>query len=363
MEALSRDLNRLAISSDSTLYQPSSSQEETQSTTDDNTSQATCAQYPKPRGNTEKGKVTALQWFMDECSIGPLGSVIKRPWSDASTKTHDCYIRKASEIIAEVLKTVAPESAPELWEAVRRKDEVSQHLESVSPGSDLLLAVVESYKQADTSEIRRQLLSLVAGKMNYPTLTTLITRLSRYEFTAARRYVHEVGAGLPLQPAAKQTREKVDSAKLDHFLDFITSSNIVQDLPFGRKTLTLSSGTKIDIPNVIRTVLPSRLIKQYNQYCSEDDYTPLSTRTLFRILSEACVASVRKSLQGLDSYAAEGGRGFDDLLSLFETLAQYGANEAVITELKDNLRYLKQYIKSDYKVKEYFLYRGCCFIA
>ena len=272
---------------------------------------------------------------------------MKRPWSDATSKTHDCYTRKASEIIAEVLKTVAPQSAPELWEAVTRKDEVSQLLESVRPGSDLLLAVVESYKQADTSEIRRQLLSLVASKVTYAALAAHIPRLTRYEFTAARRYMLEVGAGFPVQPADKQTREKVDSAKLDHFLDFITSSNIVQDLPFGRKTLKLSSDAKIDIPNVIRTMLPSRLIKQYNQYCSEEDYTPFSICTLFRILSEACVASVRKSLQGLDSYAAEGGRGFDDLLLLLDILVQCGANEAVITELKDNLRYIKQYIKSE----------------
>ena len=247
---------------------------------------------------------------------------------------------------------MAPQSAPELWEAVRRKDEVSKILESVHPGSDLLLAVVESYKQADSSEIRRQLPSLVASKVTYATLAAHIPQLTRYEFSAARRYVLEVGAGLPVQPVAKQTRENVDSVKLDHFLDFITSSNIVQDLPFGRKTLTLSCGTKIDIPNVTRTLLPSRLIKQYNQYCSEENCAPLSTRTLFRILSEACIASVRKSLQGLDSYAAEGGRGFDDLLSLLDTLVQYGANEDVITELKDNFKYLKQYIKSDYKVKE-----------
>ena len=99
-------------------------------------------------------------------------------------------------------------------------------------------------------------------------------------------------------------------------------------------------------------MFPSRLIKQYNQYCSEAGYTPLSTRTLFRIVSGACAASVRKSLQGLDSYAAEGGRGFDDLLSILGTLVQYGANESVIVELKDKLKYLKQYIKSDYKVKE-----------
>ena len=142
----------------------------------------------------------------------------------------------------------------------------------------------------------------------------------------------------------------MDPTKLEHFLDFITSSNIVQDLPFGRRTLTLSSGEKIDIPNVIRTMLPSHLIRQYNQYCSEEDFIPLSTRTLFRILSEACVASVRKSLQGLDSYAAEGGRGFDDLISLLDTLMQYGANDPEIHKLKDSLKHLKQYIKSDYKV-------------
>ena len=104
MEALSRDLERLAISPDRTLYQPSSSQEETQWTTDDSISQATCAQYPRPPDNTDEGKVAALQWFVDECSIGPLGSIRKGPWSKATSKMHDCYTRKASEIIAEVLK-------------------------------------------------------------------------------------------------------------------------------------------------------------------------------------------------------------------------------------------------------------------
>ena len=114
MEVISRDLERLAIILNSSVYQPSSSQEETQSTTDDSISQATCKQYPKPPDNTDKGKVAALQWFLDECSIGPLGSIMKRPWSDATSKTHDCYTHKAGEIIAEVLKTIAPQSTLEL---------------------------------------------------------------------------------------------------------------------------------------------------------------------------------------------------------------------------------------------------------
>ena len=146
----------MAFSPDSSLFQPSSSQEETQSTTstlDDSISQATCAQYLKPPDNTDEGKVAALQWFVDECSIGPLGSIMKRPWTDATSKTRECYIRKASAIISEVLKTVAPQSAPELREG---------NCGSVHNGNDLLLAIVESYKQADTSDqTRRQLLSLV----------------------------------------------------------------------------------------------------------------------------------------------------------------------------------------------------------
>ncbi|CAH3046486.1 unnamed protein product, partial [Porites lobata] len=193
------------------LFQPSSSQEETQSTTstlDDSISQATCAQYLKPPDNTDEGKVAALQWFVDECSTGPLGSIMKRPWTDATSKTRECYIRKASTIISEVLKTVAPQSAPELWEAVRGKNEVSHLLGSVHNGSDLLLAVVESYKQADTSKTRRQLLSLVASKVTYAELVAYIPRLTRYEFTAARRYALEVGAGLTVQSEAKQIREK-----------------------------------------------------------------------------------------------------------------------------------------------------------
>ena len=152
---------------------------------------------------------------------------MRRPWTDNNSRTHVCYIRKASTIISEALKTVASQSAPELWEAVRGKNEVIHLLGSVHNGSDLLLAVVEFYKQADTSETRRQLLSLATSKVTYAGMVAHIPRLTRYEFTVARRYTLEVGTGLTLQSEANQTGEKVDSTKIDHFLDFITSSTIV----------------------------------------------------------------------------------------------------------------------------------------
>ena len=39
-------------------------------------------------------------------------------------------------------------------------------------------------------------------------------------------------------------RMYVSASQLDHFLDFITSEHIIQELPFGERTLKLSSKKK-----------------------------------------------------------------------------------------------------------------------
>lgn len=74
--------------------------------------------------------------------------------SDVMLKMYDYYICKVSEIIVEVLKIVVLQLVLELWEVVRRKDEVSKIFEFVYFGSDLLLVVVEFYKEVDFFEIR-----------------------------------------------------------------------------------------------------------------------------------------------------------------------------------------------------------------
>ena len=84
----------------------------------------------------------------------------------------------------------------------------------------------------------------------------------------------------------------MDLGQLDHFLSFITSPHLVQDLPFGQKHLKLSSGDLIEVPNVIRLMIPQRVVQQYKQYCMETNFKPFSESTMRRVLSE-CSASVR----------------------------------------------------------------------
>ncbi len=142
---------------------------------------------------------------------------------------------------------------------------------------------------------------------------------------------------------------RVPQEKLDHFICFITSQHIVQDLPFGEKKLTLSTNEVITVPNIIRSIVPERIVKQYQQYCLETNFSPLSRSTLLRIL-DVCKASVRKSLQGLDYITASGATAFDDLLEAVEKLGDLGMGMSWAKEIKKQLALGKRYLKSDYKV-------------
>ena len=69
---------------------------------------------------------------------------------------------------------------------------------------------------------------------------------------------------------------------------------------------------------------------------------------MLRIL-DACKATVRKYLQGLDYIAAEGAKAFDDLVNVINKLEGAKGVEWS-SDYKHMLKKVKQYLKSDYKV-------------
>ena len=148
----------------------------------------------------------------------------------------------------------------------------------------------------------------------------------------------------------KNTRIRIPQAKLDHFLSFLTSSNVVQDLPFEEKILVLSTKAEIKVPNVIRAIIPESIVKQYQSYCKETDFQPMSRSTLCRIM-KVCSATVRKSLQGLDYVPADGVQAFDDLVEVVQKLgSDFGKGLSWANDKIDKLKNVKCYLKSDYKV-------------
>ena len=67
---------------------------------------------------------------------------------------------------------------------------------------------------------------------------------------------------------------------------------------------------------------------------------------MFRILS-TCSATIRKSLEGLDYFLAEGGRAVDDLVAVVSSL---NINDEEIKKYTELLLGSKRYLKTDYKV-------------
>ncbi|XP_020625817.1 uncharacterized protein LOC110063197 [Orbicella faveolata] len=143
---------------------------------------------------------------------------------------------------------------------------------------------------------------------------------------------------------------RVNEDQLDRFLTFITSSHVVQDLPFGQRYLHLENGQVLENPNVIRAMIPQRIIEQYTQFCKEGDMKPLSPATISRLLT-VCAATVHKSRQGLDYIAADGAEAFDDLSALAAKLKDKCVCDGEwFSYCQEALKAGKQYIKTEYKV-------------
>jgi hypothetical protein len=121
-----------------------------------------------------------------------------------------------------------------------------------------------------------------------------------------------------------------------HFIVFIQSPHITTDLPFGKRKLKLSNGEIVTIPDVIRNIIPSRIVSQYLAYCQETineiDFKPLNSSSLFSILQK-CSASTRKSLAGLDNFSSDGATAFDQLRQLCDEMNTFGKQYLLISDV------------------------------
>ena len=128
-------------------------------------------------------------------------------------------------MIDATLEEIAPQDHDHLFRSFSQSYAIS----TMNLDSTLMEAIKECYANADHWSTRRQVLSVVADKMSFKEIKTWVPDLSRYRYDVARhhRLLHRRGAVIPISTS---TRMYVGPGKLDHFLSFITSTRIVQDL-------------------------------------------------------------------------------------------------------------------------------------
>ena len=190
----------------------------------------------------QKAKLNA---FLEQCNVEPLVRHWK-DWSKANERTQERYVRRPSEIIKSVLSVVYPENCVHLWKEIKvssAMDKLGTDCLQLSSDSSYLEAFSEAYQNAASWDTRRQVLSIMTGVASYKDISRCIPGLTQYRYTIANLHHLQHGRAAPLPMQQRQVPQlKIDRKQLDHFLAYITSPHLVQDLPFGEKTLKLSSG-------------------------------------------------------------------------------------------------------------------------
>lgn len=180
-----------------------------------------------------------------------------------------------------------------------------------------------AYRDAQTRNVKRQILSIYAYHHTMKKLQAFhepYEKVSMRQIKLARLHAKQTGPGSVVTKIFHH-RVRLDTHKVDHFVEFINRPYFYQDVAYGTRKLSLDGGSQIPMPKVIRTVTRSTMVKQYLQYCKEESFEPISRSRMYRIL-EVREASQRTSLCGLDNTAGEGASAFERLSTIIVNLVR-----------------------------------------
>lgn len=201
------------------------------------------------------------------CNVPTIGPSKKR-WVETSVRTKKGHIARAKNLVVARLEVIAPGGTGHLWEPLRNSGTVEKEFgigEESPEEQKYLNALAETYRHVSCWETWRQLLSIMADLISFKRIQHYIPGLTEYHFKMARHHVLQYGGGAEVS-MLKSPRLHIELTQFDHLLDYITSPHVIQDLPFGQRHLHLSSSQVLETPNVIHTMIPSRLVQQYQLY-------------------------------------------------------------------------------------------------
>ena len=161
--------------------------------------------------------------------VSPVRSQLCTDVSNLSPSSSRYYKRKAVQAVETVLEAIAPEQST--WLFCRVVEKYSRGTDRNMPDNQPLARLVKLYEEANSWYTRQQILSIFVCDYPKSELLTLIPGLTKWRIDEARTH-----------------------------------------------------GDTLEIPNVVRTVIASRLVQLYTSYCSETGFEPLGRSTLFNIL-------------------------------------------------------------------------------
>ena len=120
---------------------------------------------------------------------------------------------------------------------------------------DILKCLQAAVIQSHSSNDRVKLVSVFCAKDNDNKYIYTIAELLKLFPDKSKHLIEKarMQAGMSIE-AGKYVKKKLTDAQVNHFLDFVQFSGVMQDVASGTRTVKLTSGIKVIMPNVVRTV-------------------------------------------------------------------------------------------------------------
>lgn len=96
--------------------------------------------------------------------VSSVRCILRSPWNETSERTKREHRRKARQALSVVLGEIAPNEGDSLWQALISSSKANSERNDESVDESLMKAFADCYRNANTWDTRRQILSYMADK-------------------------------------------------------------------------------------------------------------------------------------------------------------------------------------------------------
>lgn len=296
-----------------------------------------CSFIETDRNDTNSFIQTAVE------GVSPVKFQLKSPIGEVSKSTVRYMKRKYAEVTENFKSTLSKKMAPEQEEEFR--DVVSENSSSDSEVDETIKEIITAFKSAQSQKMKFSILSLVNPKKYSKSEVASLFGCSQAMVKRARALREHCGSG-QMATEHKIYRNRLDINKIDHFLDFLFTTDTLQDVAYGTTTIKYDCGQKHVTAHAVLTALKTHVVCDYLQFCEQIEFDGLSKSSLMRLLN-SFNPSQRRFLSGLDNTTADGLNGFSILNDLVKKLDIDIFHQECLSEKIDMG---KRYLKTMYKV-------------
>ncbi len=279
-----------------------------------------------------------------------------RAFEQESADTKRWHVGAIARVVDGVVHIMAPDAVEQFYTLLigrltRREFRKWTEVASFSKFDKIMRSIADYYLESDSKTDKLHALALSASTVTFADLQQYLPGISHHYYTDARSIFKQYGFAARVQPV-KTVRVRVQYQKIQKFVGFVTLPENIVSLPYGTKQMKLTDGTKLTIPGIIKMTKDSRTIMKYYKFLKEineyDQYY-IAPRTLHRIL-DVLAGSVRKTMQGLDSYSYNGKEGIKQLTNLVQRAKEkFALGQSWAVPLTKKLREGSYYVASDLK--------------